>query len=102
MSQDRAFVLGVGMTAFARCDTDVKQLGQSAARDALADADLSYDAVEQAYCGYVNGMSTLGQQSLSPRPELSLEQREEGAGFVCAFGEEQFLALVDRQHDPEC
>jgi acetyl-CoA acetyltransferase len=63
-SQDRVFVIGVGMTNFVRCDTDVKQLGQSAAKAALADAGMTYDAVEQAFCGYVNGTSTLGQQTL--------------------------------------
>ncbi len=64
MNQDRVFVIGVGMTRFVRCDTDVKELAQSATRDALADAGIAYDAIEQAFCGYVNGMSTLGQQSL--------------------------------------
>jgi len=60
----RVFVIGVGMTDFKRCDTDVKQLAQSAAKSALADASVTYDTIEQAYCGYINGMSTLGQQSL--------------------------------------
>jgi len=60
----RVYVIGVGMTDFKRCDTDVKELAQSAAKAALADADVAYDKVEQAYCGYINGMSTLGQQSL--------------------------------------
>ena len=61
---ERAFVIGVGMTRFVRCETDVKELGRTAARDALADADVGYEKVEQAFCGYVNGMSTLGQQTL--------------------------------------
>ena len=60
----RVYVIGVGMTDFKRCDTDVKELAQSAAKAALADANVAYDRVEQAYCGYINGMSTLGQQSL--------------------------------------
>ena len=60
----RVFVIGVGMTDFKRCDTDVKELAQSAAKAALVDANVAYDKVEQAYCGYINGMSTLGQQSL--------------------------------------
>ncbi|MEM9255382.1 MAG: beta-ketoacyl synthase N-terminal-like domain-containing protein [Pseudomonadota bacterium] len=64
MTSDRVYVIGVGMTDFRRCDTDVKALAQSATRDALADADVPYDKVEQAFCGYINGMSTLGQQSL--------------------------------------
>ena len=60
----RAYVIGVGMTDFKRCDTDVKELAQAAVRLALQDAGIAYDAVEQAYAGYINGMSTLGQQSL--------------------------------------
>lgn len=60
----RVFVIGVGMTDFGRCDTDVKALAQSAAKDALKDANISYDKIEQAFCGYINGMSTLGEQSL--------------------------------------
>ena len=60
----RVFVIGVGMTDFKRCDTDIKTLAQSAASAALEDANVAYDSVEQAYCGYINGMSTLGQQSL--------------------------------------
>lgn len=59
-----AYVIGVGMTDFKRCDTDIKELAQSAARGALDDAGIDYSNVEQAWCGYINGMSTLGQQSL--------------------------------------
>jgi acetyl-CoA acetyltransferase len=60
----RVFVIGVGMTNFTRCETSVKELGQAATRDALGDAGVAYDEIEQAFCGYVNGMSTLGQQTL--------------------------------------
>ncbi len=60
----RVFVLGVGMTDFKRCETGIKELAQAAATAALHDADISYASVEQAYCGYISGMSTLGQQSL--------------------------------------
>ena len=63
-SEERVFVIGVGMTRFIRCETDAKELAQAATRDALADASIAYDDIEQAFCGYVNGMSTLGQQSL--------------------------------------
>ena len=63
-SGERVFVIGVGMTRFVRCETDVKELARAATRDALADAGVDYDQIEQAFCGYVNGMSTLGQQSL--------------------------------------
>jgi acetyl-CoA acyltransferase len=60
----RVFVIGVGMTDFKRCDTAIKELAQSAAKAALQDANVDYNRIEQAYCGYINGMSTLGQQSL--------------------------------------
>ena len=60
----RVFVIGVGMTDFKRCETDIKTLAQFATRAALDDGNVQYSAVEQAYCGYINGMSTLGQQSL--------------------------------------
>lgn len=61
---ERVFVIGVGMTAFVRCDTDIRTLAQAATRDALRDAAIDYASIEQAFCGYVNGMSTLGQQTL--------------------------------------
>jgi len=60
----RVFVIGVGMTDFKRCELGIKELAQSAARDALKDANVEYNNIEQAFCGYINGMSTLGQQSL--------------------------------------
>ena len=65
MSQgNRVFVIGVGMTKFERCDRDAKELGQEAATAALKDAGIDYDKIEQGFCGYINGMSTLGQQTL--------------------------------------
>src|ERR1700676_5586083 len=65
MSQgDRVFGIGVGMTKFARCDRDARELGQEAAKAALADASIDYTRIEQGFCGYINGMSTLGQQTL--------------------------------------
>jgi acetyl-CoA acetyltransferase len=39
-------------------------MGAAAVRDALADAGLPYDAVQQAYAGYVYGDSTCGQAAL--------------------------------------
>jgi len=65
MSQgNRVFVIGVGMTKFARCEKDARELGQEAATAALKDAAIDYDKIEQGFCGYINGMSTLGQQTL--------------------------------------
>jgi acetyl-CoA acyltransferase len=60
----KVYVIGVGMTDFKRCETGIKELAQTAAKAALSDANIEYNKVEQAYCGYINGMSTLGQQSL--------------------------------------
>lgn len=61
---NRVFVVGVGMTQFERCERDVRELGQEAALAALRDADVAYDQIEQAFCGYINGMSALGQITL--------------------------------------
>ena len=63
-TDNRVFVIGVGMTKFERCETEVRELGQAAAKDALKDAAIDYDKIEQGFCGYINGMSTLGQQTL--------------------------------------
>src|SRR5438552_1953711 len=61
---NRVFVMGVGMTKFERCERDARDLGQEAAKAALADAGIDYGKIEQGFCGYINGMSTLGQQTL--------------------------------------
>ena len=61
---NRVFVIGVGMTKFERCEKDARELGQAAAKDALKDAGIDYDKIEQGFVGYINGMSTLGQQTL--------------------------------------
>jgi acetyl-CoA acetyltransferase len=63
---NKVFVAGVGMIPFKKpgqSDTyDV--MGAAAVRQALADAGLSYNAVQQAYAGYVYGDSTCGQKAL--------------------------------------
>ena len=61
---NRVFVVGVGMTKFERCERDVKELAADATKDALKDAAIDYEEIGQAFVGYINGMSTLGQQSL--------------------------------------
>ncbi|MGJ8686672.1 MAG: thiolase C-terminal domain-containing protein [Spongiibacteraceae bacterium] len=59
-------IAGVGMVPFnkpGRSDSyDI--MGANAARNALADAGVSYDDVEQAYAGYVYGDSCAGQAAL--------------------------------------
>ena len=57
------YVIGVGMTPFARHeDKTVIDLGSWAIRDALADAGLPFEAVEAAWCGHVAQGSTAGQK----------------------------------------
>lgn len=65
MSRD-VFVAGVGMIPFAKPGKSDPyfQMGSTAAGLALADAGLMYDAVQQAYVGYVYGDSTAGQRAL--------------------------------------
>lgn len=54
------------MTKFAKPGQNAPytEMGAAALRDALADAGLPYDAVQQAYAGYVYGDSTCGQAVL--------------------------------------
>ncbi len=65
MSQN-VFVAGVGMIPFAKpgASESYPLMGATAVRAALTDAGLDYDAVEQAYVGYVYGDSTCGQRAL--------------------------------------
>lgn len=64
----RTRVAGVGMVPFAtpRKGKTYDATGAEAARAALADAGVAYDAIEQAYVGYVYGDSTCGQAALYP------------------------------------
>ncbi|MDT0200673.1 lipid-transfer protein [Nocardioides sp. AE5] len=59
-------VAGVGMIPFSKPgkSDNYDVMGAEAARRALADAGISYDAVQQAYVGYVFGDSTSGQKAL--------------------------------------
>jgi acetyl-CoA acetyltransferase len=50
------------MTMFERCERDIRELTNEAGTQALKEANVSFDQIEQAFCGYVSGMSTLGQQ----------------------------------------
>jgi acetyl-CoA acyltransferase len=62
----KVFVAGAGMIPFKKpgsSDTyDV--MGATAVRQALEDAGLGYEDVQQAYAGYVYGDSTCGQKAL--------------------------------------
>ncbi len=59
-------VAGVGMIPFAKpgASAPYDTMGEEAVRLALKDAGLGYDAIEQAYAGYVYGDSTAGQKVL--------------------------------------
>lgn len=76
---NKVFVIGVGMTKFEkpgrfgctalltrdrREDVDYPDFAREAGLAALKDAGVSYEAVEQAYVGYVYGDSTCGQRAV--------------------------------------
>lgn len=60
----RTMIAGVGMIPFSKpgASAPYDEMGEAAIRLALADAGMDYDAVEQAYAGYVYGDSTAGQR----------------------------------------
>ncbi|MEN4921205.1 lipid-transfer protein [Achromobacter spanius] len=59
----KVWVAGVGMIPFSKpgASEPYSVMGMRAVREAMQDAGLPYDAVEQAYAGYVYGDSTSGQ-----------------------------------------
>ena len=59
-------VAGVGMIPFTKPgrSADYHEMGEAAARAALADAGIEYALVQQAYIGYVYGDSTSGQAAV--------------------------------------
>lgn len=60
---EQVYVVGVGMTPFIKPAGGVSyvDLGVAALGDALCDATVAYDAIQQVYAGYVYGDSTSGQ-----------------------------------------
>lgn len=60
------YVAGVGMIPFTKpgASEPYHLMGAEAARRALSDAGIGYDAIEQAFVGYVYGDSTCGQRAL--------------------------------------
>ncbi|KAI8085022.1 thiolase-like protein [Halteromyces radiatus] len=62
----KVYVIGVGMSKFIkpRGEIDYPEFGLEAAVKALIDANITYDKVEFATCGYVYGDSTAGQRVL--------------------------------------
>src|SRR2546425_6085304 len=64
MAKRDVCVIGVGMTKFERCEREFTDLVREAVSDALQMAAVPPSAFEQAFAGYVNGMSTQGQRAL--------------------------------------
>jgi sterol carrier protein 2 len=62
----KVFVAGVGMIPFKKPGDSLPyhEMGAAAIRLALADAGVGFDAVRQAYAGYVYGDSTSGQRAV--------------------------------------
>jgi acetyl-CoA acetyltransferase len=64
---NRTFVIGVGMTKFDKPgakEGDYPDWAKEAGENALADAGIPYEDVEQAYAGYCYGDSTYGQRAI--------------------------------------
>jgi acetyl-CoA acyltransferase len=64
---NKTYVVGVGMTKFDKPGTkegDYPDWAKEAGQKALEDAGIPYDAVEQAYAGYVYGDSSYGQRAV--------------------------------------
>ena len=62
----KAFIAGVGMIPFAKpgASEPYDVMAANAGRLALADAGIGFDALQQAYVGYVYGDSTSGQKAV--------------------------------------
>ena len=66
VSKRAVHVVGVGMIPFTKpgASESYNVMGAKAAKLALDDAGVPYDAVQQAYVGYVYGDSTAGQAAI--------------------------------------
>jgi acetyl-CoA acetyltransferase len=62
--REKVIVAGVGMIPFVKpgAGPAYPEMGTQAGRLALSDAGVGYDAIQQAYVGYVYGDSTSGQK----------------------------------------
>jgi acetyl-CoA acetyltransferase len=66
-SQNRVFVIGVGMTKFEKPGSrewDYPDMAREAGTAALADAGISFDDVQEAFAGYVYGDSCAGERAV--------------------------------------
>ncbi|MGH7894954.1 MAG: thiolase C-terminal domain-containing protein [Candidatus Binatia bacterium] len=64
MAKRDVCVIGVGMTKFERCEVDFTDLVKEAVTEATQMAKVEPKDFEQAFAGYVNGMSCQGQRAL--------------------------------------
>jgi acetyl-CoA acetyltransferase len=64
MAKRDVCVVGVGMTKFERCERNFTELVHEAVGDALKMSGIAPEKLEQAFAGYVSGMSTQGQRAL--------------------------------------
>jgi len=67
MAKNKVYVVGVGMTKFekpGKRDWDYPDMAKEAVGQALADAAVPYETIEQACVGYVYGDSTCGQRAV--------------------------------------
>lgn len=63
----KAYVVGVGMTKFEKPggrEWDYPDMARESGTNALSDAGIDYQRVQQAYVGYVYGESTSGQRAV--------------------------------------
>jgi acetyl-CoA acetyltransferase len=64
---EKTYVVGVGMTKFEKPgsrDWDYPDMAREAGTNALQDAGIAYELVEQAFVGYCYGESTSGQRAV--------------------------------------
>ena len=64
---NKTYVIGVGMTKFdkpGKKEGDYPDWAKEAGQNALADAGVPYETIEQAYAGYVYGDSSYGQRAV--------------------------------------
>jgi acetyl-CoA acetyltransferase len=67
MSDNRVFVIGVGMTKFEKPgsrDWDYPDMARESGSAALADAGIDFEDVEEAFAGYVYGDSCAGERAV--------------------------------------
>jgi acetyl-CoA acyltransferase len=67
-AKGRVFVVGVGMTKFEkpgrRPDWDYPDMARESGTNALRDAGIDFDQIDEAYVGYVYGESTAGERAV--------------------------------------